>query len=197
MKKHTAVYMLLFTILLCFFTGAVQANDDQCLKCHEKLKKAKFIHPVLDMGCSSCHAEPHKNKKAELSLISEQPDLCYGCHDKGMFTKKNVHAAVASGCTSCHNPHSSDNGSILTSPVSELCAMCHDKQASGRHVMVKFGTGDDHPVKGKTDPSRTGKELSCTSCHNPHSSEMKTLFTNEKQPDNLCEMCHVKVTARP
>jgi predicted CXXCH cytochrome family protein len=102
-------------------------------------------------------------------------------------------------CTSCHNPHSSGNEKLLTATPPDLCYTCHDeKQFSGRHVMAGFSAGDNHPVKGKPDPSKSGRELSCTSCHAAHSSNMKFLFTNETaSPDNLCLMCHKKVIVRP
>src|SRR5512141_1096719 len=96
-----------------------------------------------------------------------------------MFTKKVVHPALAMGCTVCHNPHASNAASLLTAPVEKLCVTCHDKQASGRHVMAGLGLGDGHPLKGKTDPSNTRREISCISCHNPHSANVKRLFRND------------------
>ena len=59
-----------------------------------------------------------------------------------------------------------------------FCATCHDRQTSGRHVMAAFSAADTHPVKGKPDPSRSGRELSCTSCHNPHSNESPDILSN-------------------
>ena len=116
--------------------AAAKKKEAECLDCHAAIKTKKVIHAAVDMGCPSCHEAPHAKKKAELSLTAPVPDLCCNCHDKGMITKKIVHPPVADGqCTYCHNPHSSDNASILTQPVQELCAGCHDKQSSGRHIM--------------------------------------------------------------
>jgi len=59
----------------------------------------------MRIGCTSCH-NPHSKDTPKL-LISDQPDVCTTCHDKAMFTKEDVHAALAMGCTICHSPHSS------------------------------------------------------------------------------------------
>ncbi len=176
-----------------------------CLECHGDLAKGKSVHPAVSMGCDGCHTAvdaaliPHriKNKLAK-GLSMEQPGLCYGCHDKAVFTKKVVHGAIGMGCSICHNPHVSvDAASLLLQPVGKLCVTCHDKQASGKHVMAGYALGDDHPVWGKVDPTNSSRELSCISCHNPHSSSKLKLFANEtKSPDSLCLMCHRKISIK-
>ncbi len=244
MKKLPLLAILCAASLFISAPAPVSAKEQQCLDCHAKVQSGKVVHAALGMGCESCHTAPHAKKKPELSLMSEVPELCFNCHDKGAFTKKSQHTAVAGGmctschnphsgdnekllvttppelcytchdkqlfskrvvhppvkdgqCTFCHNPHSSDNAYNLSQPAADLCVMCHDKQASGRHVMAGFSAGDTHPVKGKPDPSKPGRELACTSCHAPHSSNMKFLFTNETaSPDNLCLMCHKKIMLR-
>ncbi len=52
-------------------------------------------------------------------------------------------------CTTCHNPHNTDNRPFLAVPISELCGMCHQSRRNS-------GYGDEnaesnHPVA--TDPS--------------------------------------------
>lgn len=194
-----AVFTSFFVFGTIFvFAASVTAKEQKCLDCHTAVASGKVVHPALDMGCESCHASPHAKKKPELSLVSAIPGLCYNCHDKGAFTKKTVHPPVKDGqCTFCHNPHSSDTPLMLTQPVADLCAQCHADKTE-QHVLAGFGHGGSHPVKGKPDPSRSGKGLSCLSCHNPHSSSQKSLFTNESQSrDNLCLLCHQKVMVRP
>jgi predicted CXXCH cytochrome family protein len=167
-----------------------------CYGCHDQsLFEKKTVHAAIGMGCTGCH-NPHASTNPKL-LIAVPPDLCYNCHDKGMFTKKSVHPPVAAGmCTSCHSPHSSDQASLLLQPVSDLCATCHDA-VTGRHVLTGYGLGDVHPLKGKPDPSKAGRELSCISCHDPHSSSGQKLFRNEAVSSaNLCLMCHTKVVVR-
>jgi len=181
------------------FPKLTMAVPDLCFTCHDKAAfEKKSVHTAVAGGmCTSCH-NPHVSKNAKL-LTALPPDLCFNCHDKSMFTKKTVHPPVMDGqCTYCHSPHASDYPSVLTQPLADLCATCHDQQTSGRHVMAAFSASDTHPVKGRPDPSRSGRELSCTSCHNPHASEQKKLFTNEgKSPGNLCLLCHKKIIVRP
>ena len=67
---------------------------------------------------------------------------------------------------------------------------------AGGLVLAGFGLGN-HPVTGKPDPSRPGRELSCTSCHNPHSSNLVSLFASESLSlRSLCLMCHKKIMVR-
>ena len=76
-----------------------------------------------------------------------------------------------------------------------VCQNCHPDKTNGKHILVGYGFGDNHPIMGRLDPSRSGQELGCTSCHNPHSSGKKFLFVNDRpnSPDNLCFLCHTKV----
>jgi len=223
--------------------GTASAAELPCLQCHPSKKAGKIVHSAVEMGCSTCHGEPHRQEKPELDLTADVPDLCfqchdaaafqkksvhsavaagmctschnphssdrenlltdtqpglcYGCHDKGMFTKSVQHSPVAEGkCTFCHDPHASDNAYNLTSPLEDLCAMCHGDKSSGKHVLAGLGFGDTHPVSGKPDPSREGKELSCVSCHSPHSSSHKGLFVHDETKENLCLLCHKKSSLR-
>jgi len=193
------------SVLLLFTTAeAAKPKKINCLECHDGLDRGKSVHPALAMGCNACHSNidasdvPHKNKgKIAKGLSASQPELCYGCHSKDLFLKKNVHPAVAMGCTTCHNPHASNAESLLAQPVGKLCTSCHEKQSSGKHIMAAFSAVDDHPMRGRTDPAKSKRELSCISCHNPHSSSQQKLFVNETvSPANLCLMCHQKISVR-
>jgi len=177
----TGITLLLFSIL----SSAAESGEIDCLKCHAKLKKEKVVHAALDMGCLSCHSGldagvvPHKKTGAfPKGLSADQPDLCYGCHDKGLFTKKNVHAAVGMGCTGCHNAHSAKNAKLLSSEVPDLCFSCHDQSMFSKKTV--------HP------PVAGGM---CLSCHNPHSSEDLALLI--KKPYDLCLDCHGEVPKKP
>jgi len=176
--------------------GLSAVQPDLCYGCHDRsMFEKKVIHAAVGMGCTGCH-NPHASKIPKL-LVTDVPALCYTCHDKGMFTKKAVHPPVASGmCATCHSPHSSDQASLLLQPVADLCITCH-ATITGRHVLTNYGLGDVHPLKGKPDPSMAGQELSCISCHNPHSSSGQKLFRNETvSPAGLCLRCHTKVVVR-
>ncbi|MDA8432073.1 MAG: cytochrome c3 family protein [Nitrospiraceae bacterium] len=174
--------LLLAGVLSALFWGVPAASADvDCLQCHKALTEAKVVHPALQMGCTSCHTGidaskvPHrKTNKIAKGLSADQPELCFGCHDKKMFTKKTVHPAISMGCTGCHNPHSSKYAKLLVAEPPGLCYTCHDKT-------VFSGKKDVHaPVAGGM----------CTSCHGPHSTDTQKLLLSEL-PD-LCYTCHDK-----
>lgn len=171
--------------LLLVLPLAAWSREIDCLTCHEELKKQKVVHAALETGCTGCHpgidpkSTPH-NITGDVSkgLSAEPPALCYGCHDKAVFTRKNAHAALGMGCTSCHNPHSSTQAKLLVSEPAELCFACHDRSLFSGKVV--------HP------PVAGGM---CTSCHNPHSSDQVSLLI--KKPYELCLDCHADVVTKP
>ena len=195
-------------LVLCFGHSALAATpskDRSCLDCHKKLIARAAIHPVIaqyarmDQGCPSCHEEPHGKNKSKKSLIAVVPDLCLQCHDKAKMDRKTVHPPVAAGdCLGCHDPHASDTQSLLLQPLPYLCQNCHPGMQDGKHVLRGLGLGDNHPIQGRKDPSRSRRELTCVSCHDPHSSDQPNLFTSASPDEkSLCRKCHVPVTVRP
>jgi predicted CXXCH cytochrome family protein len=184
MKKNPAkayIFLCVMSELLVLLCSPVTAADVSCLTCHRKLTVGKSVHKAVNMGCNSCHrgidarTVPHKKTNAlARGLSSEQPDLCYGCHDKTKFAKKGVHPAIGMGCTGCHNPHSSQNPRLLTSALPGLCYSCHDK--------ANFTKDDVHP------PVASGE---CMTCHAPHSSDEMALLL--KKPVEVCTQCHTDV----
>ena len=176
-------------IATAFWTVAAPASADEvdCMKCHAALVvRQKVQHAAVQMGCPSCHSGitdalkvPHtKTTTFPKGLSADQPDLCYGCHDKEKFTKKHVHPAIGMGCTSCHNPHASQNEKLLVATVPDLCFNCHDKADFTRknvHVPVEGGM--------------------CLDCHDPHSSDSYWLL--QKDQLELCTGCHDTITKKP
>ncbi len=186
-----------------------------CYSCHNEknFKEGVSGHTLIGM-CNGCHA-PHTSEINHL-LLNNQPELCYTCHDKVKFTKKNIHKIInlPEGCTVCHSPHISNNPSLIyKSHVNDLCVTCHSPQATGGHITAAITRGPKrkyHPVRGVTDPNfpgkpkkipdpnkpgrmievfdpeNPGKELTCVSCHEPHSSDFRKLFLKE----NICQHCH-------
>ena len=162
-----------------------------CFECHiESNFKGKSVHrPVGEGLCMSCH-KPHASRFNAM-LINDPPELCYRCHDKKMFTKKYVHvpAAIPNGCNLCHYPHAGSTRDLLLHPVLELCTSCHADQKNGMHILgaSNMGFGETiHPVRGVPDPSNPSEEITCTSCHNPHSSDFHKLYITKY----LCKRCH-------
>ena len=185
LKISLASLAAIALISLLYSPFHVFAKEIDCLMCHEPLSKEKVVHPAIQMGCPTCHTAvdaskiPHKKtNKIAKGLSSEQPDLCFNCHDKTKFEKKTVHPAIWMGCTGCHNPHSSANQKLLRSNPPELCFNCHNK--------TEFSKKNVHmPVAGGM----------CLSCHKPHVSEHIKLLN--KEPVNVCLECHEDIKKKP
>lgn len=157
-----------------------------CYDCHKESKfKGKTVHPPVKQGsCVSCH-DAHSSEHG-LLLKSSPPELCYNCHDRRKFTKEYPHKVSLAGCSKrCHTPHASDKRFLLPQEINDLCISCHRAQETGRHIVSLTG-GRIHPIEGVRDPKRLKRELSCSSCHNPHSSKYTKLFVSK----NICKRCH-------
>lgn len=97
---------------------------------------------------------------------------CVGCHeDKN--TGKNIHSAIAGGCTSCHDikTQGEDTEVNLNQPKNELCFTCHAKEAK-----------DEDSKHGPWDNGQ------CVLCHDPHTSDFSKQLRAEGNA--LCLECH-------
>lgn len=171
---------------------------DLCYGCHDKdqILKARSHAPVADGLCTACH-DPHGSGQPKL-LSAPVPALCFTCHSADTLAKKNVHASAAQGkCLTCHSPHSSASAYVLTQLVEEHCLSCHD-DITDKHVLARVSPGDSHPLQGKPDPLRTGKNLACASCHNPHAEgQGKAEPLSKREPGPVCLRCHQKIRVAP
>ena len=122
--------------------------------------------PFRDRKCSSCHA-PDRSQ----TVRGRQREICYGCHTN-VLTKVAVQHFPAQKweCLTCHQPHMSPFGKLLSQPQAQLCYECHDSLDTRRFVH---------------DPVRRGL---CTSCHTPHQSQNPHLLKLAGDP--LCLGCH-------
>jgi predicted CXXCH cytochrome family protein len=117
-----------------------------CFKCHEDFtideegfNRMSVHEPVLKGECGKCH-ETHATDNPKLLKVLPN-DLCFNCHN----SKKKHHEVVAEiirkktgipesfelykkstlMCTSCHDPHSSDDYSLIRGTKKTLCTKCH------------------------------------------------------------------------
>ncbi|HEX8949599.1 MAG TPA: cytochrome c3 family protein, partial [Dissulfurispiraceae bacterium] len=168
-------------------------EESMCFQCHRRITSYSNVHgPAARWDCLTCHERDSKPQR--FATRKPEKELCYTCHKEKQeewTPKKYFHGPTATGkCSICHSPHASDNPFWLKKTTWNLCVTCHEDRASGAHVVVGIGSGT-HPTKGKPDPLRYGKELTCASCHNPHASNSKSLFSNnEDDPYSLCKGCH-------
>jgi len=164
-----------------------------CYSCHRRLTSYPFVHgPSAAWSCLSCH-----DSDAAPVYAVRKPDtkVCFGCHieqKEEWESRKYFHGPYTTGsCIICHSPHASEHPSNLHKPTWDLCINCHTDKGSGRHIVAAVGGSYFHPTRGKQDPLRKDKELSCVSCHDPHTSDSPRLWRlNVGSGFELCRKCH-------
>lgn len=200
-----------------------------CAECHSDKSQGKHVHSAMAMGCTTCHDVISAKGVTLISLVSPANDLCFTCHAKS--TERVLHGPYAEGlCIACHSPHSSNYSDQLLADPQDLCLGCHARarlKVNRRKQKVTTPWGltltfaqmqswqflglnktltKNHPVKGHpiTGPNTAlGKgEISCLSCHLPHSSNQPNLILTQVHSGNtglaaqgfyptaLCETCH-------
>jgi predicted CXXCH cytochrome family protein len=104
---------------------------------------------------------------------------CLECHaDKAKG--KNVHTAVAEGCTSCHEIRVNKNVTrvkLITATPTAMCFICH----ADKNPAEIQGTVHKPAVRD------------CRNCHDAHQSDNKYQLlkpTSGGQKENLCLTCH-------
>lgn len=155
---------------------------ERCGRCHathggsrEKLL-GDVVHPVLS-ECGLCHAAPGAG--APLARLSAEPALCAACHE-GPATPRSPgardrHPAPGGGkapCTSCHDPHTAAEPSLLTTRPAALCGGCHPR------IVERLSARTLH------QPAREG----CATCHSVHSGRGEPLLVAPAPA--LCGRCH-------
>lgn len=117
--------------------------------------KGSIHSPYQEKECATCHDQSAMGKFTEL-----QPKLCYQCHEDFSSRYKVLHGPVGGGhCTACHNPHLSENVSLLKRTNQSLCLFCHEQ----KQVLA-------------LEPHQDIESTSCTECHNPHGGDDKYIL---------------------
>ncbi len=161
---------------------------DLCLRCHRSVEPGlEAMYPHLmntEESCASCH-NPHASNEPSL-LLRPQVKLCMGCHFNGKREgdkdrdKSEYITHDGMDCVNCHLPHGADNSALLVRTDSGLCAGCHEQAHKATH-----------PVGPEVIDPRTGKPVTCMSCHQLHGSDFP--FYLPLNPDmELCLQCHKK-----
>ncbi len=152
-----------------------------CLTCHSRGAHAAWegsAHDVRQLSCTTCHGvHEFKAEKAQLKTRDET-ELCGTCHrDKVAKLDRSGHMPLREGkmeCSTCHNPHGSQNNVRLLragNSIVESCATCHtDKRG---------------PFLYEHAPVREN----CATCHDPHGSMNERMLV--AKPPLLCQRCHV------
>ena len=175
-KVRCALLLLIVFFVFSGFNKGQDPSKTQCLDCHADMKAAlgkKYLHyPFEAKQCDACH------NAATFGFTEQGAALCTVCHRD--FVKEGekagekaiVHAPIDQ-CTTCHNPHSSDNPTLLVEKIPNLCFTCHEGMPAGEKPKSV------HP------PYEVGE---CFNCHNPHTSPNRALLI--EKPSELCSKCH-------
>ena len=153
--------------------------SELCTTCHNRESHSEWDgskHDSRNMSCATCHSV-HDPKAEKGQLKTEKiTETCVQCHQKEVNkVHKTSHMPVREGkmeCTTCHNPHGSQNVKMLRegNSINESCATCHAEKR-GPFLF-------EHAV---------GRE-NCVTCHDPHGSNNDRMLVS-KVP-MLCQRCH-------
>lgn len=157
-----------------------------CVKCHEAGLLSGRPHGTATWRCLACHKT---GGDPLYSVKDAEGKFCLDCHSeeverfKGM---KIVHSNVKDiKCRSCHRLHNTQEDGLLPLAVNKLCFECHENVYTGKHITP------GHPLEARSDPSREGRAFDCTSCHDPHASDITALLKHEPGM-MMCKVCHSK-----
>ena len=153
------------------------------------------IPPVqTSSDCATCHTETqttwqngaHGKASSDPIFLAEwntqgKPSACLVCHTTGYDPATDKADGVA--CESCHDPIPTDHPKSPVPVVrsTELCSRCHSDTLS--------------EAQNTTISAHDQKGLDCATCHDPHSTSLKTApgpRTAEKTDEvsQLCITCH-------
>ncbi len=151
--------------------------------CHDDLDLGMSVHaPVREGGCLSCHRQENDSHPSgggnDFALQEIGADLCFSCHSSEAFSGVYPHGPADAGvCGYCHQPHSSDQKSLLNRELNQLCLSCHSELATG--------------IREAAFQHSAISELDCGACHLPHYSDIAGLLKGETT--QLCFQCHEEI----
>lgn len=153
---------------------------ETCTTCHNRSEHTYWEggkHDSRNMSCVTCHSV-HSPKSSAGQLKTEtQEQTCVQCH-RTQVSKlhRSSHMPVREGkmqCSTCHNPHGSQNVKMLRegNSINESCASCHAEKRG--------------PFLWEHAPGRN----ECITCHDPHGSNNERMLV--ARSPMLCQRCHV------
>lgn len=117
----------------------------------------------------------------------KSPDECWSCHDTDETACGDCHkwpqskhkGALENSCGLCHKTETEHRAEGVVA----ACESCHPNFAGGKHPHLR------HAVTAPNDPLRPGRQLDCTSCHNPHKPICLGCMEKNEQR-KWCLRCH-------
>ena len=155
-----------------------------CVRCHGaygKMAEQPRAHNLNDpRSCLNCH-NPHASSETAL-LAGPQTVVCLKCHFKeDKYAGKTTDQILTHDkmdCTNCHEPHGSPAANYFVTDEVSLCSQCHEKAHR-----------TSHPIGPDVIDPRTGKPVTCLSCHQLHGPNFEPYLPLNPEMD-LCIQCH-------
>ncbi len=177
-------------------------------------KAARFLKGTEAPTCDTCHGDATKhNDSADPKDISspskmsaaQVSGMCLTCHARNQTHatwEGSAHDRSDMSCVSCHKVHHLSSteklrtrtglaptslmqvqvsDKLLKQPGQELCLSCHMEK---RKAILQRSTHLFATEHGET-------KVTCTSCHNPHGGEGKTMLV-ASSTTQLCYECHAE-----
>jgi DmsE family decaheme c-type cytochrome len=156
-------------------------NAEFCFRCHGSTRThfaKNSNHPMLQQNitCLDCH---NFTKRQYHDLAYGLNRTCQDCHPEqgGPFLYEheavNAYSLEGGGCTSCHDPHGSDNNRLLRQPGNGLCRQCH------------------FPVGHTTAHGGIWAQYACQECHtDTHGSFISNLYLDPDLPAKFSGDCY-------
>ena len=175
-----------------------KATADNCATCHAE------VHAMWHKGahgdtsadaalgqrnnCLACHTEIPESSMSDPSQTAPnfsnywidqgKPNNCLQCHVTGLDAATGTWKADGITCEACHSPIPSNhpNDNMPVDKNTDLCRTCHTDARFG------WDTWDQS--------AHSKNNITCTNCHNPHSTELKPTNAAAEDMSSLCENCH-------
>lgn len=167
---------------------AFALQNADCTNCHNPhaSNKKGVFNPIahqsfVDQKCEACHDTIIANKPLTTKLTGRT--LCFDCHGnkKDMLSKIYVHGGGSKACTTCHNPHASQDKGLIWKKEKWLCISCHADTDRREKASIE---------KQKGIRCTAIKEGKCSHCHDPHAENMPHYFKGDGV--DICVSCHKK-----
>jgi DmsE family decaheme c-type cytochrome len=120
------------------------AEPTLCFTCHPSIRaqvSKQSHHPVKEglMKCTQCH-DQHGGSGHKMIKADTINELCFKCHAEKRGPFMWEHPPVAENCITCHVPHGSNHGKLLSSKPPLLCQSCHDATRHPGTIYTRFET---------------------------------------------------------
>jgi predicted CXXCH cytochrome family protein len=174
------------------------ATADNCASCHSE------VHEVWHKGghgdtradvalaqqgnCLACHKEIPENSMPDPAMPNPsftdfwadqgKPNNCLQCHVTGYDPLTATWKTDGITCEACHSPipsnHPDDNIAVNKDPG--FCRTCHTD--------ARFGWD------AWNQSAHSKNNITCSNCHDPHSTSLKPTDSSSTDASSLCENCH-------